>query len=203
MGRVWAAGDLLADDAGSREEHTHALIRGAMRRIASARKSASGGAIVGAREGHIASLRGLIGTRLLIVPSVSVCLRNHDRILLAHHPATGVWSTPGGAIEPGETVSDACRREAREELLIDVEPVAIAAVLGPDEVVYPNGDRTAYVTTVFACHADGAPSYDGDEIDEIRWVSADEATSMPVAPWLRAWVEPLTRWRLGDPAIYA
>lgn len=148
-------------------------------------------------------MRELIGTRLLIVPSVSVCLWNHHGILLAHHPATGVWSTPGGAIEPGETVSDACRREAGEELLIDVAPVAIAAVLGPDEVVYPNGDRTAYVTTVFACHADAAPSYDGDEIDAIRWVDTGEADSMPVAPWLRPWIGPLTRWRLGDPAIYA
>lgn len=116
---------------------------------------------MGAREGHIAELRGLIGTRLLIVPSVSVGLWNQHGILLAHHSATGVWSTPGGAIEPGETVSDACRREAREELLVDVEPVAIAAVLGPDEIVYPNGDRTAYVTTVFACHTDTSTRSDG------------------------------------------
>lgn len=158
---------------------------------------------MGAREGHIAELRGVIGSRLLIVPSVSVGLWNHKGILLAHHPATGVWSTPGGAVEPGETVSDACRREAREELLIDVDPVAIAAVLGPDEVIYPNGDRTAYVTTVFACHSDTEPSYDGDEIDAIRWVGAGEAESLTVAPWLRPWMEPLAQWRLGDPAIYA
>jgi 8-oxo-dGTP pyrophosphatase MutT (NUDIX family) len=137
------------------------------------------------------------------VPSVSVCLWNDHGILLAHHPATGVWSTPGGAVEPDETVSDACRREAREELLIDVEPVTVVAVLGPDQVVYPNGDHTAFVTTAFACRSEVQPSYDGDEIDALRWVSAGEADSMLIATWLRPWIDHLARWRFGDPVLFA
>lgn len=43
-------------------------------------------------------------------------------VLVAHHPtpATTVWTAPGGGILPGESAHDAARREAAEELQIDV-----------------------------------------------------------------------------------
>lgn len=155
------------------------------------------------REGHIAQVRRMVGTSLLLVPSVSVCLYDGERrLLLAHHRKAGVWSTPGGAVEPGERVAEACIREAREELGIDVVPDAIVGVFGPDEIVYPNGDRTAYVTTAFACSATEPPMPDGDEVDELRWVGADDAERLDVAGWLRPRLAALTAWVPGSPALF-
>lgn len=87
--------------------------------------------------------------------------------------------------------------------MTDVEPFAVAAVLGPDLVTYPNGDRTAYVTTAFACRADEQPSYDGDELDALRWVNPTEAQALPLASWLRPWISQLVRWQPGDPTIFS
>lgn len=156
-----------------------------------------------AREGHIARVRGMVGTSLLLVPGVSICLYDEDgRLLLARHGPTGVWSTPGGAVEPGETVAAACVREAREELGVKVTPEAIVGVFGPDEVTYPNGDRTAYVTTAFACSATQPPRPEDREIDELRWVSAGEADQLEVAAWLQPHLAALMAWRPGDGAAF-
>ena len=39
-----------------------------------------------------------------------------------HEPGAGLWSLPGGRIEPGETDAEALVREMREETGLTVEP---------------------------------------------------------------------------------
>ena len=51
-------------------------------------------------------------------PAVSVMVFRDDTVLLgqrAKPPYSGIWSLPGGRIEPGETVRDAGLRELAEE----------------------------------------------------------------------------------------
>ncbi|MFN2166807.1 MAG: NUDIX domain-containing protein, partial [Anaerolineae bacterium] len=52
------------------------------------------------------------------IVAVGVIIRENDRIVLIQRdkePAKGLWTFPGGAVELGETVHQAARREAREE----------------------------------------------------------------------------------------
>jgi 8-oxo-dGTP pyrophosphatase MutT (NUDIX family) len=127
---------------------------------------------------HIRDLRKMVGHTLLLLPSTSVLPRDDaGRLLLVRLIDTGHWATIGGAIEPDESPSESAIREAREEAGVSVELGAILGVLGgPDyRVTYPNGDRSAYVVTVFdATVIDGTPRPDDDETSDVGWFKPDE-----------------------------
>lgn len=55
-----------------------------------------------------------------------------ERVLLVRRgrpPARGQWHPPGGRLEPGESLTEACRREVREETGLDVTIGPIMAVV--------------------------------------------------------------------------
>jgi 8-oxo-dGTP pyrophosphatase MutT (NUDIX family) len=126
---------------------------------------------------YVRHLRETVGHDLLLLPSTSVLPRDDGgRILLVRLIDTGNWATIGGAVEPDESPSAGAVREAMEEAGITVELGGILGVVGgPDyRVVYPNGDETAYVVTVFdATVTDGTPRPDGDETSEVGWFRPD------------------------------
>lgn len=137
---------------------------------------------------YVRALRARVGSARLLLPSVTALVFDDaGRLLLVRQGDLGVWSTPGGAMEPGESPADAVVREAWEETGLHVEPLCLAGVYGGDETVvrYPNGDETQYVMLVFDCAVrGGAPRADGDETLEVRYVAADEARSLALTPWL-------------------
>jgi len=57
--------------------------------------------------------------------AVAVLIRSDGAALLARRPQSkvysGYWEFPGGKVEPGEPVTDALRREIREELGVEIE----------------------------------------------------------------------------------
>ena len=151
------------------------------------------------RTGHIADIRAHIGTRLLLMPAVAAAVFDDaGRLLLLHHLHDDSWGLPGGAMEPDETPATAAARELREETGLELEPTALVGVCGgPDHVItYPNGDRTAYVTSLFAFDADGAEVVpDGSEVDAARWCRPDDvadlaldSSTVELLATIRAWL---------------
>lgn len=103
---------------------------------------------------YLMELRGLVGRRLLLVPSVAAVIQDGDGRLLLQEKASGEgWSLPAGAIEPGETPQEAIMREVLEETGLKVAPVEILGVFGGRDCrhTYPNGDEVEYVVTLFRC----------------------------------------------------
>jgi ADP-ribose pyrophosphatase YjhB (NUDIX family) len=111
-----------------------------------------------AASGYLGRLRECVGHDLLLSPAAAVCIRDGEgRILLLRRGGEDLWGFPGGAIEPGERADEAAVREVREEIGLEVEPVALIGVYsGPEYAfAYPNGDRVQPVTLFFECRVVG------------------------------------------------
>jgi 8-oxo-dGTP pyrophosphatase MutT (NUDIX family) len=155
---------------------------------------------------YIAGLRTQIGTSRLLLPSVTgIVYGEQGEILLVRQRDGGVWSTPGGAVEPDESPVDAVVRETWEETGLLVKPAALIGVFGgPNFVVrYANGDETQYVMTVFECsQLPGHLSDSNDEVTMSRFVSEADFQTLAVAPWTRE-VLPVCYSRPRKPIIGA
>jgi len=138
---------------------------------------------------HIRRLRAALGSELLVLPSVSgIVYDERDRVLLVQQATDGVWSAPGGSVDPEETPADAVVREVWEETGLYVAPVRLLGVYGGPScvVTYPNGDRTAYVMTVFECEArSGTLRATSDETTAAAFVGAAELSRYRTSPWVQ------------------
>lgn len=152
---------------------------------------------------YLAEIRRLVGDRLLLIPSASGCIFDVEgRILLVHQTGEGVWSTPGGAIEPGERPATACVREVREETGLVVEPRTLIGVFGgpESEVTYANGDRVNYISTAFHCDVvEGEAVPDEVEVDDVGWFSANEVAGLDPPSLQRLMLPEVLSW-WHDPA---
>ena len=107
---------------------------------------------------HVRRIRRLVGSELLILPSVSVLVRDDEnRVLLVRHADSGRWGLIGGAVEVDERPEAAAIRETQEEAGVLVDLTGLVTVLGGPEfrVTYPNGDRAAYVSAVYEARVSG------------------------------------------------
>lgn len=114
------------------------------------------------------------------IPCVGAVIRDDaGRLLLivrGHDPGKGLWSIPGGRIEPGETPEQAVVREVREETGLDV---SCGPLLGTAELPGPGG-TIVDIQDYRAFLDPGSPgaATAGDDAAEVRWVSDAEAAAM-------------------------
>jgi 8-oxo-dGTP diphosphatase len=111
------------------------------------------------------------------------------RLLLikrGHEPGAGLWSLPGGRIEPGETHQQAVAREVLEETGLDVtcgRLLGTADLPGLAGAVIAVSDYLAVVT--------GGELAPGDDAADVRWVTAAELDRLPLTNgltgYLAAW----------------
>jgi 8-oxo-dGTP diphosphatase len=61
-----------------------------------------------------------------------IVFNNQKQVLIIKRnqpPAMGLWSIPGGKLEPGESLAEACQREIREETGLETDIKNIVAVV--------------------------------------------------------------------------
>ncbi|PRW64815.1 NUDIX hydrolase [Actinopolyspora mortivallis] len=98
----------------------------------------------------------------------------HDRrgrLLLvrrANEPGQGMWSLPGGRVEPGEDDHAALRREVAEETGLHV---VVGGAVGR---ITRSGSHGVYHIVDYACHTSEEELLAGDDADAATW--ADSAT---------------------------
>lgn len=145
---------------------------------------------------HIARLRAKVGHELLVLPAVAVLPIDEDgRVLLVRQNDFGTFGTVGGAIDEDESPADAGRREAREEIGVDVEITGLLDAIGGPQfrATYPNGDECSYVSVVYAARIPSTErvSVDDDEVSEARWFARSELAGPEVGRIARRTFEAL------------
>jgi len=92
-----------------------------------------------------------------------------ESVLLAkrgQEPAKGTWSLPGGAVELGEKLIDALRREIREEIGIEIQVGGLIRVL--DRIHHDEERRIRYhyvIVDYWGWKTSGEPKPDSDTSD--------------------------------------
>lgn len=97
----------------------------------------------------------------------------------------GLWSLPGGHIEPGERAQDAALREVREETQVEA---AILGLVDVHDVLLRGSDGTLVAHYVLAVYygrwLGGKPTAGGDS-QEARFVALDTLDRYEMTPEAR------------------
>jgi len=113
----------------------------------------------------------------LVHVAVAVLRDGDGRVLLAKRPdhahQGGLWEFPGGKVEPGEDVVAALRREAHEELGVEV-----AAERPLIQVVHHYGDRSVLLDVHCVTAFLGTPH--GREGQPLAWVHPESLSDYPM-----------------------
>jgi 8-oxo-dGTP diphosphatase len=117
---------------------------------------------------------------------VAVVLVKDGRVLLARHEKGGesYWVLPGGAVEPGETLAEALRRELREEAGLAIEP---GDILFLNDGYRPEAETVAvYFSAALRGQAEAPKVTPGKVLREVRWVPAEELSHLDLRPNIRS-----------------
>jgi 8-oxo-dGTP diphosphatase len=104
---------------------------------------------------------------------VGAIILKRDRILMAQRgkaPLAGWWSLPGGALELGEQLADAVRREVREETGLEIRPLGVLEIFERIMRDSAGAPEYHYVLIDYVCRVTGGRLCAGDDVCAVDWV---------------------------------
>jgi 8-oxo-dGTP pyrophosphatase MutT (NUDIX family) len=144
---------------------------------------------------YIQSLRQYIGHNpLQMVGAAALIVNPENRLLLLKRTDSGCWDPPGGAVELGEEVEAAARRETLEETGLEIGGMDLFGVYsGPGLYYkYPNGDQVANITIIYLTRDWHGDLQLNDEHTDSSWFAVGELPekiSPPIKPIMKRFVE--------------
>lgn len=124
-----------------------------------------------------------------IKPSAGTFVQRDGTVLLIRRDDNGHWTMPGGAQDPGESLSRTAVRETYEESGITVELVGLVGIFtDPRHVIhYTSNDEVRQEFTVIyrAEYRSGEPTT-SVESTHVEWVDAGRLADLPMDPSQRA-----------------
>jgi ADP-ribose pyrophosphatase YjhB (NUDIX family) len=123
---------------------------------------------------------------------VGALIFRRDRILMAQRgkePLKGWWSLPGGALETGEALADAVRREVREETGLEIRPLGVLEIF---ERIMRDASGAAeyhYVLIDYVCRITGGELCAGDDVCAVDWVRRRDLPKLQITEGTLAVIE--------------
>jgi len=122
------------------------------------------------------------------VVAVGAIILSDDRILLVKRknpPGQGLWTIPGGAVELGETIKDALKREVREETGLEIEIIKPIEIV--DEIVRDESGkiRFHYVIIDFLVKPVGGELCASSDVLDAEWVKFSEIENYKISKTLK------------------
>jgi ADP-ribose pyrophosphatase YjhB (NUDIX family) len=125
---------------------------------------------------YIQQLRQFIGHRpILMLGAVTLIVDQERRLLMMKRTDSGHWGVPGGAVELGEVIEEAAKRETREETNLEIVNMSLFGVFSGLELYYkyPNGDEVYNVSIVYLSQDWRGEIKLNEEHSEWNWFAAD------------------------------
>src|SRR6476620_5953456 len=136
-----------------------------------------------------------------VKPSATAFVLRDGAVLLTCRSDNGNWSMPGGAHDPGESLSMTAVRETKEETGIDVTLTGVAGIYtDPRHVIhYTSNDEVRQEFTVVyrAEYVSGEPTT-SSETSIVQWVFIDEIDRLPMDRSQRMRI----RWAVDQPGTW-
>ena len=109
------------------------------------------------------------------------------KVLLVQRADDQRWAVPGGYMEPGESVTEACEREVLEETGIQVKATQLIAVYtNPNMLLkYTDGNKWQIVVLHFAAEYLSGEPKTSDETTAVGYFSQNELTGMNIGTFDR------------------
>ena len=118
---------------------------------------------------------------------VSACVWHEGRVLIIQRakPPAGIWSLPGGPVDPGETVLAAARRELREETNVEA---ALDHLAGIFDVIRHDDEGILQVHYAVACYTGlwtAGVATAGSDALSVQWADPDRLGGLAFTPGVR------------------
>ncbi|MBW3589969.1 MAG: NUDIX domain-containing protein [Actinobacteria bacterium] len=105
--------------------------------------------------------------------------RAREKVLLTRRTDNGRWCLPGGALDPGESVTESVIREFREETGLRVRVVRLVGIYSdPNRLLqYADGNQFHVISLHFEVAIDGGELTLSDETSEFVWAPVADLSS--------------------------
>ena len=102
------------------------------------------------------------------------------KVLLTRRADNGLWCLPGGAVDPGESVEEACTREVFEETGLRSRVTRLVGVYSdPHKLIeYPDGAKAQIVALSFEAEITGGTMGLSSETSGIDFFALEEIARM-------------------------
>jgi 8-oxo-dGTP pyrophosphatase MutT (NUDIX family) len=124
------------------------------------------------------------GAPLLLGASATLFDRTGEKVLLTRRADNSEWVLPGGGVESGESLAEACAREMLEETGLTVRVVRLLGVYSnPDMLLtYASGGRFHLIAHNFlVAHVAGEPGT-SDEVTAWGWYGPADFDGLALMP---------------------